>query len=70
MQGSAKSSGSNAPVLGFLLSEGALRIITQGQEITSDYDERSLVDVGFKDNQVIFIILIFMLKLLRSMFVA
>lgn len=51
MQGTS-SSGVSAPVLGLLLSEGPLRIITQGQELTSEYDERSLGDAGFKDNQV------------------
>lgn len=55
MQGGAKSSGLAAPVLGLLLSEGSLRIITQGQEITADYDERSLADVGFKDNQIVYV---------------
>lgn len=51
----AKSSGVAAPVLGLLLSEGPLRIITQGQELTSDYDERSLGDAGFKDNQIVYV---------------
>lgn len=55
LQGGAKSSGVAAPVLGFLLSEGPLRIITQGQEITSDYDERTISDVGFKDNQMVYV---------------
>lgn len=55
LQGGAKSSGVAAPVLGFLLSEGPLRIITQGQEITSDYDERTIADVGFKDNQMVYV---------------
>lgn len=55
LQGGAKSSGVAAPVLGLLLSEGPLRIITQGQEITSEYDERSLSDVGFKDNQMVYV---------------
>lgn len=55
LQGGAKTSGANAPVLGLLLSEGPLRIITQGQEISSEYDERSLADVGFKDNQMVFV---------------
>lgn len=32
-----------------------LRIITQGQEITGDYDERSLVEVNFKDNQIVYV---------------
>ncbi|KAH8268179.1 hypothetical protein KR026_001407 [Drosophila bipectinata] len=44
-----------APVLGLLLSDGPLRIITQGQELTSDYDERSLGDAGFKDNQIVYV---------------
>lgn len=55
LQGGAKSAGVAAPVLGFLLSEGPLRIITQGQEITSDYDERTIADVGFKDNQMVYV---------------
>ncbi|XP_055587463.1 ubiquitin carboxyl-terminal hydrolase puf [Uranotaenia lowii] len=50
----AARTGSGA-VLGLLLSEGPLRIITQGQEITSEYDERSLADVGFKDNQMVYV---------------
>lgn len=54
LQGTIKSSG-GAPVLGNLLSDGPLRIITQGQEITSEYDERSLIDVGFKDNQMVYV---------------
>ncbi|KAH8417407.1 hypothetical protein KR222_010565 [Zaprionus bogoriensis] len=44
-----------APVLGLLLSDGPLRIITQGQELTSDYDERTLGDAGFKDNQIVYV---------------
>jgi len=58
LQGGARTSGATAPVLGLLLSEGPLRIITQGQEITAEYDERSLSDVGFKDNQVIKFIIV------------
>lgn len=50
-----QSSGATAPVLGLILSEGPLRIITQGQEITSEYDERNLADVGFKDNQMVYV---------------
>lgn len=48
-------SGMTAPVLGLLLSDGPLRIITQGQELTSDYDERTLGDAGFKDNQIVYV---------------
>lgn len=54
-QGGTKPIGPTAPVLGLLLSEGPLRIITQGQEITAEYDERSLADVGFKDNQMVYV---------------
>lgn len=35
-----------------LSTDGPLRMITQGQELTIDYDERTLYDMGFKDNQV------------------
>lgn len=35
-----------------LATDGPLRMITQGQELTIDYDERTLYDMGFKDNQV------------------
>lgn len=41
--------------LGNVLTDGPLRIITQGQEITSEYDERTLMDVGFKDNQIVYV---------------
>lgn len=51
----AARTGGTGAVLGLLLSEGPLRIITQGQEITAEYDERSLADVGFKDNQMVYV---------------
>ncbi|XP_034127627.1 ubiquitin carboxyl-terminal hydrolase puf isoform X1 [Drosophila guanche] len=51
----SQQTGTAAPVLGLLLSDGPLRIITQGQELTSDYDERSLGDAGFKDNQIVYV---------------
>ncbi|XP_075147597.1 ubiquitinyl hydrolase 1 puf [Haematobia irritans] len=54
LQGTS-SSGVSAPVLGLLLSEGPLRIITQGQELSSEYDERTLGDAGFKDNQIVYV---------------
>ncbi|XP_072930018.1 ubiquitin carboxyl-terminal hydrolase puf isoform X2 [Epargyreus clarus] len=38
-----------------LSTDGPLRMITQGQELTIDYDERSLYDMGFKDNQLVFV---------------
>lgn len=52
---STSNTGVQAPVLGYLLSEGPLRIITQGQELTSDYDDRPLGEVGFKDNQIVYV---------------
>ncbi|XP_036323922.1 ubiquitin carboxyl-terminal hydrolase puf isoform X1 [Rhagoletis pomonella] len=55
LQGGSSRGGVSAPVLGLLLSDGPLRIITQGQELTSDYDERSLGDAGFKDNQIVYV---------------
>ncbi|XP_040568738.2 ubiquitin carboxyl-terminal hydrolase 34 [Lepeophtheirus salmonis] len=45
----------SSPLLGSMLNEGPLRIITQGQEITSDTDEKSLVEMGFKDLQMVFV---------------
>ncbi|XP_047537193.1 ubiquitin carboxyl-terminal hydrolase puf isoform X2 [Vanessa atalanta] len=38
-----------------LATDGPLRMITQGQELTIDYDERTLYDMGFKDNQLVFV---------------
>ncbi|KAL1414802.1 hypothetical protein MTO96_007263 [Rhipicephalus appendiculatus] len=32
-----------------------LRIITQGQELTTDLDEKPLADLGFKDHQIVFV---------------
>lgn len=33
--------------------EGTLRLISQGQELTHDLDEKTLSEVGFKDNQLV-----------------
>lgn len=56
LQGKSSSSESSSMAnLGNVLIDGPLRIITQGQEITSEYDERSLIDVGFKDNQIVYV---------------
>lgn len=35
-----------------LMNDGPIRMITQGQELTFDFDEKSLYEMGFKDNQV------------------
>lgn len=40
------------PVLGSLLADGPIRMITQGQELTTDFDEKTLHEMGFKDQQV------------------
>lgn len=55
-------------MLGLLLSEGPLRIITQGQELSSEYDERTLLDVGFKDNQVMVLLVDWMTHLVTVFF--
>jgi ubiquitin carboxyl-terminal hydrolase 34 len=48
---SSASTGST-PVLGSLLTEGPIRMITQGQELTTEFDEKTLQEMGFKDLQV------------------
>ncbi|QQP55435.1 Ubiquitin carboxylterminal hydrolase 34like [Caligus rogercresseyi] len=46
----------SSPLLGSMLNnEGPLRIITQGQEITFDTEEKSLLEMGFKDLQMVFV---------------
>jgi hypothetical protein len=40
------------PILGAMLVDGPLRLITLGQELFADLDEKSLGEVGFKDGQV------------------
>ncbi|CAB3381441.1 Hypothetical predicted protein [Cloeon dipterum] len=45
----------STPVLGSLLADGPIRIITQGQELSTEFDEKTLHEMGFKDNQLIFI---------------
>lgn len=41
------------PVLGSLLTEGPIRMITQGIELTSEYDEKFISEVPIKELQVI-----------------
>lgn len=45
-------SAGSTPVLGSLLTEGPIRMITQGQELTTEFDEKTLQEMGFKDLQV------------------
>lgn len=47
--------GTNSTVLGTLLTDGPIRMITQGQELTFDFDEKTLQEMGFKDGQLVFI---------------
>lgn len=41
-----------SPILGAMLGDGPIRMITLGQELTVDMDEKSLGELQFKDNQV------------------
>uniref|UniRef100_T1IPZ0 ubiquitinyl hydrolase 1 n=1 Tax=Strigamia maritima TaxID=126957 RepID=T1IPZ0_STRMM len=36
-------------------TEGPIRMISQGQELSADLDERTLQDMGFKDMQLVFV---------------
>ena len=40
------------PVLGGMLNDGPIRMITLGQELTVDLDEKCLSEMQFKDRQV------------------
>jgi len=40
------------PILGAMLGDGPMRMISQGQELGADYDEKTLADMQFKDMQV------------------
>ncbi|XP_015123639.1 ubiquitin carboxyl-terminal hydrolase 34 [Diachasma alloeum] len=53
--GSSGTSSTGNSVLGTLLTDGPIRMITQGQELTFDYDEKTLQEMGFKDGQLVFI---------------
>ena len=46
----------SSSVLGTLLTDrdGPIRMITQGQELTFDFDEKTLQEMGFKDGQLVF----------------
>ncbi|KAG7202552.1 hypothetical protein KM043_009748 [Ampulex compressa] len=52
---SANSAPNTGSVLGSLLTDGPIRMITQGQELTIDFDEKTLQEMGFKDGQLVFI---------------
>ncbi len=40
------------PILGAMLGDGPIRMITQGQELTTELDEKTLGEMQFKDMQV------------------
>ena len=40
------------PILGAMLGDGPIRMITLGQELTADLDEKTLAEMQFKDLQV------------------
>ncbi|KFM73094.1 Ubiquitin carboxyl-terminal hydrolase 34, partial [Stegodyphus mimosarum] len=46
------SGGNICPILGNMLSDGPIRMISQGQELTCDLDEKTLSELGIKDHQV------------------
>ena len=53
LKGASTSTGSVlTPILGAMLGEGPIRMITLGQELTVDMDEKTLAEISFKDNQV------------------
>lgn len=41
-----------SPILGAMLGDGPIRMITLGQELTVDMDEKTLSEMQFKDMQV------------------
>jgi len=49
---SSSSSSVITPILGAMLVEGPMRMITQGQELSVDVDEKTLAEIQFKDSQV------------------
>jgi len=51
---SSVSSSVITPMLGAMLVEGPVRMISLGQELSVDVDEKTLADMQFKDSQVDF----------------
>ncbi|BFZ12255.1 hypothetical protein BsWGS_15296 [Bradybaena similaris] len=52
---SASSPGIMSPLLGHMLGEGPLRMISSGQELFVDMDERTLGDLHINDGQHVFV---------------
>ena len=51
-QGEGAGSSMLTPILGAMLGDGPIRMITLGQELSSDMDEKTLGEMQFKDMQV------------------
>jgi len=49
---SSSSSSVITPILGAMLVEGPMRMITLGQELSVEVDEKTLAEMQFKDSQV------------------
>jgi len=49
---SSSSASVITPILGAMLVEGPMRMITLGQELSVDVDEKTLAEMQFKDSQV------------------
>ncbi|KAG1678108.1 Ubiquitin carboxyl-terminal hydrolase 34 [Nymphon striatum] len=49
------SSANLTPILGSMLADGPIRMISQGQELTTDFDEKTLEEMSFKDLQLVFV---------------
>ncbi|CAL1294964.1 unnamed protein product [Larinioides sclopetarius] len=49
------SNGNVCPILGTMLSDGPIRMISQGQELTCDLDEKTLAELAIKDHQLVFV---------------
>lgn len=58
-----------SPILGAMLGDGPIRMITLGQELTVDMDEKSLGELQFKDNQVKLLFLLIPLSTCTCIFI-
>ncbi|KAG8184718.1 hypothetical protein JTE90_019322 [Oedothorax gibbosus] len=46
---------SNSSMMAAMLSDGPIRMISQGQELICDLDEKNLSELGIKDHQLVFV---------------
>lgn len=60
--------GNICPILGTMLSDGPIRMISQGQELICDLDEKTLSELGIKDHQVCFDIYLFLVQVLINLY--